>query len=100
MLFRRARALLVPLGLSLALLSGRSPAEEFIYLGAGPLLGDRARELRTSMTPPAGWVGPDFDDGAWPAPAPPAAPAVPDGGAAPACTGALYLRRRFDVGPE
>ncbi|MCS6912353.1 MAG: metallophosphoesterase [Myxococcales bacterium] len=72
-------------------------AEEFIYLGFGPVLGDRARELRTLSAPPAGWTGPDFDDSSWSLPAQgPAGP--PDGGSA--CGGTLYLRRRFDVGPE
>jgi hypothetical protein len=100
-------------------------AEEFIYLGAGPVLGDRARQVRVgpggAAFVAAGWQGPDFDDRSWvppepppasPAPlapsassaplpqaAPPSAPASPDGGPPP-CTGTLYLRRRFDVGPE
>src|SRR5690349_3698399 len=101
---RRARALLVALPLCLCLLPGPTPAEEFIYLGAGPILGDRARQVRTTVTPPAGWAALDFDDSTWPAPmqAPPPPPpgqSPPDGGDA-GCAGTVYLRRRFDVGPE
>lgn len=98
-----ARRLLGSLGLALLCLGGPAPeagAEEFIYLGAGPILGDRARQLRQGGAAPAGWTSPDFDDSAWPLPRDAAPGAVPDGGAPPPCTGTLYLRRRFDAGPE
>lgn len=92
-------------------------AEEFIYLGSGPLLGDRARQqrLQSGPGPSPGWQGADFDDSAWGLPdLSTTAPGVtqvlrpppgrlapnPDAGLPPPCQGALYLRRRFDVGPE
>ncbi len=92
---------------------GVARAEEFLYLGAGPILGDRARQLRVggaaASLVDSGWYAPDFDDRGWGLLETQAAPdkgspsnAGPDGGAAsPApCAGTLYLRRRFDVGPE
>src|SRR3989442_13012222 len=117
---RAPLAALLGLCCSLAAPARRAGAEEFIYLGAGPILGDRARQMRTTASPGVGWQSPDVDDTSWatpeamaaaasPAPvAPGLAPTTPapatsaDGGAPapPACTGTLYLRRRFDVGPE
>jgi hypothetical protein len=94
------------LGLGALLLAPRpGRGEEFIYLGSGPILGDRARQLRipAGPGPGAGWQAPGFDDSGWslPGPGPGPAPVTPalDGGAL-SCQGTLYLRRSFDVGPE
>lgn len=115
------RALLpLSLGLGALLLAPRAGrGEEFIYLGSGPILGDRARQVRmpAGPGPGVGWQAPGFNDSAWGLPVPvpiqppgqpgaaPGQPLIqppgmtPDGGAPP-CQGTLYLRRSFDVGPE
>ncbi len=82
----------------LLVLGGSAQAAEYGYLHAG-----EGGKLACAAAP-AGWQKRDFDDASWPTREVP--PPVPDGGA-PAdagadsgCAGTMFLRFRFDVGPE
>ncbi|HZS39251.1 MAG TPA: metallophosphoesterase family protein [Polyangia bacterium] len=59
--------------------------------------GDERRELVTDAPPPENWNLPSFDDGAWTRTSAASEPMSP---AASGAMPALYIRQRFDLGPD